>query len=107
MSFQVEPEALGEYADGTMSLAAKFGQLSELLEQARVDDECFGPLTAGWLGAKYYEGLEECKKMTDTAKEFLDFVAQGLVMTSASYSGTDDGIAQAFDSIADDLSGGK
>ncbi|WP_190822866.1 hypothetical protein [Saccharopolyspora pogona] len=69
---QVTPEALTGHADGCDSLADKFGQLADVLHQARVDDQCFGPIgqVIGMLNG-YYDGLEECQNLAKKAQAFL------------------------------------
>ncbi|GLZ76508.1 hypothetical protein Afil01_13150 [Actinorhabdospora filicis] len=100
MSFEVQVDALRAYGEGTRSLAEKFGQLSTLLEQARVDDDCFGPALA-WLIAKpYYNALDDARETTDKAKTYLEHVRDAVHETAESYGGTEEAIAQAFDAVA-------
>lgn len=100
VSFEVQVDALHAYGEGTRSLADKFGQLSKLLDQAKVDDDCFGPALSGWIGKIYYNALDDAKETTDQAKTYLDHVRDAVTGTAESYSGTEDAISQAFDAVA-------
>ncbi|HEY8374751.1 MAG TPA: hypothetical protein VIL00_18625 [Pseudonocardiaceae bacterium] len=104
--FHVAPDALETYASGSQSLGEKFGALADLLEQARVDDQCFGPIgEAIGLANSYFNSLEECQKLATQAKAFLEQVQAGLQETAATYRGLDEGIAQAFTAIGDNMPG--
>lgn len=95
--FQVDHNSLLTYSDGSKSLAAKFGQLAELLEQARVDDECFGPIgDAVGLSSGYFDSLQECQTMAAKAAEFLEHVGEQVAETARDYQAVDLAFQQAF-----------
>lgn len=108
MSFEVAPEALTAFARGSESLAEKFGALADLLEQARVDDQCFGPIgDAVGLSSGYFANLEECKKLATDAKGFLEQTGDQLQQSFDVYQGVDTGIARAFEQIGKSVGGGR
>lgn len=100
VSFEVQVDALKAYGEGTRSLAEKFGQLSTLLEKAKVDDDCFGPALSGWVGKIYYNALDDARETTDKAKTYLEHVRDAVHETAESYGGTEEAIAQAFEAVA-------
>ncbi|MFE2754290.1 hypothetical protein ACFXGA_20060 [Actinosynnema sp. NPDC059335] len=108
MTFSIVPEALTAFAAGSESLAGKFGQLADLLEQARVDDQCFGPIgDAVGLSSGYFSSLDECRQLANDAKGFLEQTGEQLRGSFEVYRGVDDGISQALQQIADGLVGGR
>jgi len=104
VTFQVMPEALTAFARGSDSLAEKFGALAGLLEQARVDDQCFGPIgDAVGLSSGYFSSLDECRTLANDAKTFLKQTGEQLDASFEVYRGIDTGVADAFGQIG----GGK
>lgn len=107
MNFHVVPEALTAFARGSESLGEKFGTLASLLEQARVDDQCFGPIgDAVGLSSGYLSSLKECQKLAADAQEFLKQTGEQLQGSFEVYQGVDQGFADAFTKFGEGLSGG-
>lgn len=78
-------------------MAGKFGQLAELLHQARVDDECFGPIgDAVGLSSGYFDSLQECQDMATKAQKYLENVGEQVAETAASYRAVDEAFLNAF-----------
>jgi hypothetical protein len=108
VTFHVVPEAVTAFAEGSESLAEKFGTLAGLLEQARVDDQCFGPIgDAVGLSSGYFSSLDECRQLATDAQEFLKQTGDQLKQSFEVYRGVDDGISQALTQIGDGLGGGR
>ncbi|MCE6999087.1 hypothetical protein LZG04_30420 [Saccharothrix sp. S26] len=108
MTFEVMPEALTAFAAGSESLAEKFGALAGLLEQARVDDQCFGPIgDAVGLSSGYFSSLDECRQLATDAQEFLKQTGEQLRQSFELYQGVEDGLSQGFTQIGDGLGGGR
>ncbi|MEU5693285.1 hypothetical protein [Actinosynnema sp. NPDC020468] len=108
MTFQVVPEALTAFAAGSESLADKFGLLAGLLEQARVDDQCFGPIgDAVGLSSGYFSSLDECRQLATDAQEFLKQTGDQLRQSFEVYRGVDDGVVQGLAQIGKGLGGGR
>lgn len=95
-TFEVDPEALLAYGQGSKELAAKFQQLSQLLEQARVDDKCFGYLGGIAYGQIYFNALDAVKATSEQARTFLEEVDGKLTDVHGTYTGTDQGVAGAL-----------
>ncbi|GLZ81960.1 hypothetical protein Afil01_67670 [Actinorhabdospora filicis] len=95
-TFEVDPEALLSYGQGSKELAAKFRRLSQLLEQARVDDQCFGLIGGVTYGRIYFNALDAVKATSEQAKTFLEDVDGKLTDVHGSYTGTDQGVAGAL-----------
>lgn len=93
--FQVQDGALTAHSLGSAEAAGHFGQLSTLLEQARVSDDCFGPL-GEVLAFKYFEGLKECQDMATKAKGFLEGVAERTEQTAQTYRDVENAIQQGL-----------
>lgn len=107
MKFEVQPEALTAFARGSESLAEKFGSLAKLLEQARVDDQCFGPIgDAVGLSSGYFKSLRECQQLAADAQGFLKQTGEQLQESSDVYRGVDEGFSKAFRQIGNGLGGG-
>ncbi|THV40515.1 hypothetical protein [Glycomyces buryatensis] len=103
----VDPEGMQSWADGSTSLAEKFGDLATLLEQARVNDECFGPIgEAVGLAGGYFESLDSCQEMAETAQSFLEFGSEAVSLCAAEYGVTDDAMAKVFDTLSEMLGEG-
>jgi hypothetical protein len=106
--FSVDPAALLAFGAGSRSLGEKFGALAGLLAQARVDDQCFGPIgEAIGIAGKYFESLAECQKLASDAKGFLDATSEQLAEQHATVTGLEDGLAQGFARIGDALGGAR
>ncbi|WP_188991763.1 hypothetical protein [Saccharopolyspora thermophila] len=103
---RVTPETLTGHADGCDSLADKFGQLADVLHQARVDDQCFGPIgqVIGMLNG-YYDGLEECQNLARKAQDFLKRTSQSLRDTEKDHAESDRRNAEMLANIAKELAG--
>ncbi|HUQ57332.1 WXG100 family type VII secretion target [Lentzea sp.] len=93
--FQVQGGALTAHSHGSAEAAGHFGQLATLLDQARVSDDCFGPL-GELLAFKYFEGLKECQDMATKAKGFLEGVAERTEQTAQTYRDVEDAIHQGL-----------
>ncbi|AUS78572.1 hypothetical protein C1701_09540 [Actinoalloteichus sp. AHMU CJ021] len=105
--FDVDPEALLAHGAGSERLADKFEELGALLDRARVDDQCFGPIgDALHLSGGYHSALEECEALATQAAGFLRTGAEMTRESAATYLGVDDGLARALESIGDTLRGG-
>lgn len=90
----ITPETLSGHAKGCASLAEKFGKLADLLHDARVDDECFGPIgDAVGISSKYFESLEECQQLATKAREFLQQTEQSLEDTRSDHEDNDQRVA--------------
>jgi hypothetical protein len=101
----VTPETLTGHARGCESLADKFGQLAGLLHQAKVDDQCFGPIgreLVNLLGS-YFENLEECRNQATQAQEFLTHTAQSLHDAANDHQDNDRQIAEALQNVGKEL----
>ena len=96
---EIQPDGLLAYSRGTTGTAENFGTLASVVEQARVSDDCFGPI-GEFLAFAYFNNLEECRDLANQARDYLDVVAQAVVDTANGYTGTDDGNAQSFDALA-------
>ena len=104
MNFQIQPDALTAFAKGSDSLAEKFGALAKLLEQARVDDQCFGPIgDAVGLSSGYFKSLQECQQLATDAQGFLKQTGEQLQQTFDVYQGVDQGLHQAFGQLGKGL----
>ncbi|MGW4213054.1 WXG100 family type VII secretion target [Lentzea sp. NPDC004789] len=96
--FQVQGGALLAHSSGSKEAAGHFGQLATLLEQARVSDDCFGPL-GELLAFKYFESLQECQDMANKAKTFLEGVAERTEQTAQTYRDVEDAIHQGLQKL--------
>ncbi|MFC3897050.1 WXG100 family type VII secretion target [Lentzea rhizosphaerae] len=96
--FQVQGGALTAHSAGSKEAAGHFGQLATLLEQARVSDDCFGPL-GELLAFKYFEGLQECQDMANKAKGFLEGVSERTEQTAQTYRDVEDAIHQGLQKL--------
>ncbi|MFC5288801.1 WXG100 family type VII secretion target [Actinokineospora guangxiensis] len=103
-SVEIQPDGLLAYSRGTTGTAENFGALAGLVEQARVSDECFGPI-GEFLAMAYFNNLEECRDLAKQAGDYLDVVSQAITDTAAAYTGTDEGNAGNFDGLAEGMGG--
>lgn len=97
--YQVQGGALLAHSQGSQEAAGQFGQLASLLEQARVSDDCFGPL-GELMAFKYFEGLKECQDMANKAKGFLEGVSERTEQTAQTYRDVEDAIHQGLTKIS-------
>ena len=96
--FGVGSGALLAHAEGSTAQAENFTGLATLLEQARVSDDCFGPMFV-WFKDKYYESLQECQGMATKAAEYLNQVAEAVRDTAKAYGETDAANASGLDKV--------
>ncbi|KGI79958.1 hypothetical protein IL38_19805 [Actinopolyspora erythraea] len=86
----VQPEALYAYRDGSQRVAEHLEQLSSLLEQARVSDDCFGSLGSRFLGFSYLNSLEECQNAATKAGRFMESTGKAVGDCARNYTDTDE-----------------
>ncbi|SDP69734.1 hypothetical protein SAMN04487905_107154 [Actinopolyspora xinjiangensis] len=84
----VQTEALYAYRDGSQRVAEHLEQLSSLLEQARVSDDCFGPL-GEFLAFSYFNSLEECQNTATKAGRFMEKTGKAVGECAQNYTDTD------------------
>lgn len=100
----MNPAILQGHGAGCESLADKFGKLAELLHQARVDDQCFGPIgDAVGISSSYFQSLEECQNTATQAQQFLTKTKQALDETVQEYQQIDEQISQQLAQIGKEL----
>ncbi|WP_436493162.1 WXG100 family type VII secretion target [Actinokineospora sp. HUAS TT18] len=98
------------HAEGSTKQSDNFTGLASLLEQARVHDECFGPL-GEVMAFKYFDSLQECQDMATKASSYLEQIAEALKDTAKAYGDTDTenatGLTQASQGVGSlgDLNG--
>src|SRR5262249_13374050 len=100
-----EPAALTAHASGSKEAAGHFGSLAQLLEQARVSDDCFGPL-GELMAYKYFDSLKECQDLADQAKTFLDAIADKTTLAAPAYQGHEDATTDAVTGLGRELADG-
>ncbi|HKS48151.1 MAG TPA: WXG100 family type VII secretion target [Amycolatopsis sp.] len=106
--YQVQTGALVAHSQGSEQTAGHFGSLANLLEQARVSDDCFGPI-GELMAFKYFEGLEECQNLASQAKDFLEQIAEKTATAARLYGEHETQTADAlgkFQDLADAAGGG-
>ncbi|MGI8307284.1 hypothetical protein [Saccharopolyspora hattusasensis] len=103
---KMTPGTLTGHGQGCESLADKFGQLADLLHQAKVDDQCFGPIgDAVGLSSKYFESLHECRDLASKAQQFLAKTKQSLDDTVKDYAETEQQISEMLKKAGEGLAG--
>ncbi|MER6988233.1 hypothetical protein ABT337_01840 [Saccharopolyspora hirsuta] len=103
---KVTPETLSGHGQGCESLADKFGQLADLLHQAQVDDQCFGPIgDMVGLSSIYLDSVRECQDLATKAKEFLVKTRQSLDDTVKDYADTEQQISEMLKKAGEGLAG--
>ncbi|MGP4020017.1 hypothetical protein [Saccharopolyspora sp. 5N708] len=103
---KMTPGTLTGHGQGCESLADKFGQLADLLQQAEVDDQCFGPIgDAVGLSSKYFENLDSCRDLATKAQEFLVKTKQSLDDTVKDYADTEQQISEMLTKAGEGLAG--
>ncbi|MEV0698204.1 hypothetical protein AB0I53_09830 [Saccharopolyspora sp. NPDC050389] len=105
-NLQMTPGTLTEHGSGCESLADKFQQLSQLLEQARTDDQCFGPIgNAVGISDKYFETLQGCQESAQKAQQFLTETKQALEDTVKDYGETEQQVIEMLNKAGEGLAG--
>ncbi|WP_044573782.1 WXG100 family type VII secretion target [Saccharopolyspora spinosa] len=99
---KVAPEALSAHSTGSEGVAEHLDQLSSVLEQARVSDDCFGPI-GEFMAFAYFDSLEECRDLAKQAGAFMQQISEAVSECAKNYSETDQG--QATELSAIDVSG--
>ncbi|WP_018685261.1 hypothetical protein [Actinokineospora enzanensis] len=84
----VDGGILFDHAVGSTGQAGHFAGLASLLEQARVSDDCFGPLFV-YFRDKYYETLRECQATARQAADYLTDISDAVRRTAESYGATE------------------
>lgn len=102
MAMKVEPEALSAHSTGSQEASEHLQQLSQLLEQARVSDDCFGPI-GEFLAFTYFDSLEECRDLANRAGGFMRHISEAVQESAKHYRETDEGQADQLGRV--DLAG--
>ncbi|MEU6130469.1 WXG100 family type VII secretion target [Saccharopolyspora sp. NPDC047091] len=102
MTLNVAPEALSAHSQGSQGVSEHLDQLSAVLEQARVSDDCFGPI-GELLAFHYFDSLEECRDLAAQAGGFMSHISQAVQDCAQDYQDMDQ--TQADDLGKIDLSG--
>ncbi|CAM3420296.1 WXG100 family type VII secretion target [Kibdelosporangium persicum] len=82
--FIVDGPQLLAHGEGSVKQSENFTGLEKLLEQARVSDDCFGPLFF-YFKDKYYESLMECQAMANQAASYLTEISGTVKQTAEAY----------------------
>ncbi len=101
--YEVHAEALLEHSKGSQAASENFASLERLLEQARVSDDCFGPL-GEFLVRTYFNNLEECQGLASDAKNFLEEIAEKTVQAAKMYQQSDEAVGDGMKQIDSALS---
>lgn len=101
-AMRVHSEALIAHSEGSRDASDNFGQLASLLEQARVSDDCFGPL-GEVMAFKYFDALEECQGLATQAKSFLDEISGKTTTAAEIYEKNDSATKDALTKIKADV----
>lgn len=91
--FQVETGALRAHSEGSQEASEHLGKLAGLLQQARVSDDCFGPI-GEFLAFKYFDSLQECQNLAGQASDFLKQISGNTMLAAHMYDGQDEMTAQ-------------
>ncbi|WP_243793969.1 WXG100 family type VII secretion target [Saccharopolyspora gloriosae] len=102
MALNVAPEALTAHSQGSDGVSQHLDQLSSVLEQARVSDDCFGPI-GELLAFAYFDSLEECRDLAKQAGGFMSHISSAVQDCAKDYAEMDQ--TQASDLGKIDLSG--
>ncbi|RKT86616.1 hypothetical protein SAMN05421805_106269 [Saccharopolyspora antimicrobica] len=103
---KMTPETLTGHGQGSESLSEKFGQLADLLHQAQVDDQCFGPIgDMVGLSSIYLDSVQECQDLATKAQEFLVKTKQALDDTLKDYADTEEQISEMLKKAGEGLAG--
>ncbi|MBA8825123.1 uncharacterized protein YukE [Saccharopolyspora lacisalsi] len=84
----VATQALHAHSKGSREASDHLAQLADLLEQARVSDDCFGPI-GELMAYSYFNSLEECQGTAKKAGQFMDHMARNVTRCAENYTGTD------------------
>ncbi len=101
--YEVHAEALLEHSKGSQASAENFASLASLLEQARVSDDCFGPI-GEFMAFAYFNGLEECQALANDAKGFLEEIAEKTTQAAKMYQQSDEAVGDGMKQIDSALS---
>lgn len=104
MTMIINGEALEAYSKGSEATGEHFGALSGVFEQARVSDDCFGPL-GEFLAFAYFNNVEECQQLATQAKTYMSAVSAAVTDTAKNYRGTDTAEAGTYEQYAGSLGG--
>lgn len=88
MTMKVAPGALSAHSQGSEGVSQHLDQLAQVLEQARVSDDCFGPL-GELMAFAYFDSLEECRDLATKAGGFMQHISQAVADCAKDYSETD------------------
>ncbi|SMC72584.1 WXG100 family type VII secretion target [Kibdelosporangium aridum] len=86
--FGVDGAQLLAHGQGSIKQSENFAGLEKLLEQARVSDDCFGPLFF-YFKDKYFESLMECQTMAKQAGTYLQQISDSVTQTAEAYGATE------------------
>lgn len=86
--FVVDGPQLLAHGEGSARQSENFTGLERLLEQARVSDDCFGPLFF-YFKDKYYDSLLECQGMAKQAAAYLTHISDTVKQTAEAYGATE------------------
>ncbi|MCE7003942.1 WXG100 family type VII secretion target [Kibdelosporangium philippinense] len=86
--FAVDGAQLLAHGEGSVKQSDNFAGLEKLLEQARVSDDCFGPLFF-YFKDKYAESLMECQAMAKQAATYLTEISATVQQTAKAYGATE------------------
>ncbi|MGW5647972.1 WXG100 family type VII secretion target [Saccharopolyspora sp. NPDC003752] len=95
---KVAPDALSAHSTGSAGVAQHLDQLSAVLEQARVSDDCFGPI-GEFLASAYFESLAECRDLAKQAGAFMQHISEAVGESAKDYAETDRGEADNLGKI--------
>ncbi|MDI2027577.1 type VII secretion target [Saccharopolyspora sp. TS4A08] len=98
MTMKVAPEALSAHSQGSEGVSQHLDQLAQMLEQARVSDDCFGPI-GEFLAFTYFDSLEECRDLATKAGGFMQHISEAVSECAKDYSETDQKQAQDLGKI--------
>ncbi|WP_026424806.1 WXG100 family type VII secretion target [Actinokineospora inagensis] len=96
--FAVNGGALLAHSEGSARQSDNFTGLASLLEQARVSDDCFGPIF-DLVFQSYKDTLEECQGMAGKAAGYLQELSTELADTAKAYGATEADNASTLDDI--------
>ncbi|GLZ40653.1 WXG100 family type VII secretion target [Actinokineospora sp. NBRC 105648] len=86
--FGVGGGALLAHSEGSHKQSENLAGLASLLEQARVSDDCFGPLFF-YFKDKYADSLQECQGMAKQAAAYLEEISGAVRDTATAYGATE------------------
>jgi uncharacterized protein YukE len=100
----VEPEALLAHSKGSTAAGEHFAGLARILEQARVSDDCFGPL-GELLAFSYFNSLQECQDLANQVNNYFKEISTAVSDTAKAYADQDTHSAGTYQGMADGGSG--